>query len=157
MCFRQTLTTDFSAKPPATIKAPVAEKNTKFSLEIHGLIKSDHTVEWSRVPKPFLPAIQQNQMISVATGQQLANLNGGQGTQASSCDVDALSQDDERESLIAEVENLCCSYDVKRLDIEQALSKLYKKPTTLESIPLKGLGTLATEDGFKNVLKHIDK
>lgn len=158
MCFRQTLTTDMKSK--SSVLTTVAEKNTKFYLELHATIRADHTAEWTLVPKPYQPAIQQSQLITTQTGRMLMELNSGKqisqpaGQPAS---PDPQSAGDERGELIIEVLNLIESTDPKisRAQLEGALSDLYNKPTTLETIPIKGLRTLATENGFAKTCKHV--
>lgn len=73
MCFRETLTTDFKAKPPTTILTVVAEKNTKFVMEIHASIDANHIATFTRAPKPYLPCIESGKPITVETGRKLAS------------------------------------------------------------------------------------
>jgi hypothetical protein len=92
-CFRQTLTTDFNAKPPVTIKTAVAEKNTKFSLEMHCLIDAEHRAHWSRVPKPYLGCIKNASPITIEMGQMLASEAGnGETPRKATGDSDSIAQ-----------------------------------------------------------------
>lgn len=76
-CFRQTITTDFSVKPPVSHLTTVAEKNTKFEFKLHVEFDQDHKAKWTRIPKPFLPAIEQGKLITVDHGEKMASLIKG--------------------------------------------------------------------------------
>jgi len=70
--FRQVLTTDFSAKPPATVLTEVAEKNSKFVLELHAYFDADHVATWTRVPEPFRRFIPQHSLVTAEMGAAIA-------------------------------------------------------------------------------------
>lgn len=125
MCFRQTLTTDFESKPPKTILTTVAEKNTKFALELHVHISADHKAHWSRIPKPYLPCINQDAPISVETGRLLAN-SANVGVPRKAPPVETVIDDSDREMAIADISDYLSSEGISIEAFNATVESAYK-------------------------------
>lgn len=146
-CFRQTLTTDFDAtdeqgrKKPTTILSTVAEKNTKFVLELHANIRADHSAHWSRIPKPYLPCIRQDAPISVATGRRLSD--------SSKIGSPKEAQTDPREGYLIDIATYLESEDIDVADFNAAIESAYKgKYRDYEKLPTDHLAKLSTNEGL---------
>ena len=153
-CFRETLTTDFDAKDergnkkPATILSVVAEKNTLFSFDIHVIIDKDHRATWTRVPKPYLPAIKQGSLITVETGRLLAGQTGLQSGSAPTSKTDAVDAaiDTARENAIRDIETTLASEEVDPYYFNTVIAGKYAGKgdyQTIEALPTAHLIALA--------------
>lgn len=145
MCFRQTLTTDFNAKPPVTIKTAVAEKNTKFSLEMHCEIDGNHNARWTRIPKPYLPFITNNAPITVEMGRALAAESGnGEAPKPKTDDIDA-----EIDALASEIARTMGISEVSNEELTEAMSALTKSDVDdWSTLPLDKLRGLSHPKGW---------
>lgn len=147
MCFRQTLTTDFSANPPTAIRTAVAEKNTKFSMEMHCTIDAEHRAHWSRVPKPYLHCIQQDQPISVNTGVELAQASGG-----------TPQANDDGPTPIQIIEEFMGEHGFVDDDMNRELSVLFKKEITdWRKLTSKQIEQISASEKLEVIRKAINE
>ena len=138
MCFRQTITTDFSAKPPASIMSTVAEKNTKFVMEIHCTITADHKAHWSRIPKPYAHCVEQDSLITIETGAKI-------GT-ASDC----------RDDVQVAIDDWKDKHEINDADFNKALSVVGKvQVDNWTELPVERLQKVATPKVLDLVLKQL--
>jgi hypothetical protein len=155
MCFRETLTTDFTAKPPATIKSVVTEKNTLFSLELHCAINEQHKAHWSRIPKPYLGCIKQDSMITTETGRLLSDSSsiGAVRKPAASAVPDT-----SREDALLNISDFIDSENIDVADWNAAIESAYKgKFLDYEKLPTEHLVKLATDSALKKMAALADR
>ena len=72
MTIRETLSTDFTKKPPQSVLATVTEKNTLFEVMMHARLDESHRATWSRVPELYRRFIQQGAPITAEMGSAIA-------------------------------------------------------------------------------------
>jgi hypothetical protein len=125
--FRQTLTTDFNAKPnPVSVLTVVAEKNTMFSLELHAAFSSDHRATWTRVPEPYRALIRQDAPVTKEMGAAIAGSISG----AAKASAPAVKPEQERhrDRLVADVADFLSKEFISEEHFTTILGRL-KLPT----------------------------
>lgn len=160
-CFRETLTTDFDAKDdrgnkkPTTVLTVVAEKNTLFSFELHCAIDKDHKAHWSRVPKPYVPAIKQGTPITVEMGRVLAGRCGTGSTAAPTTKADPVPEQavtPPRELFLSDIATFLDSEGIDVADFNAAIESAYKgKFLDYEKLPDDHLAKLATDSALRKM------
>ena len=152
MCFRVVPSIDMKTKN--MVMTPVTEKTTKFAFELHASIDLEHKANWTRVPRPYRPAIANNELITVETGRILADLhrsnNGTNSQPAKQPDPQAGDT-----SPIIKIDKLCKDAGISRDRLNAVLTKLYGRNMIVDQLKPEALAKLATPEGFESIKASI--